>query len=92
MNLLSFTYNEQLDETANTFEYIDLHTRNKEKAINQCIKFFKAHEKINEDYYFYTNSSNYSYYGGYAYKLTKSKGGAGTYFLILQNKNNYYEI
>lgn len=90
MNLLNFIDCYQLNSDEQLFEMIDLHTRNKEKAVKQCIKFFKAYHETSGTYYFYTDSSNYLYYAGNEYKLNKSKDGAGSYFLILQNKNNYF--
>lgn len=92
MNLLNFIDCIDLDEMGNNFDCIDLHTRKKEKALHQCLKFFKAYEVVADDCYFYTNSSSFNYKAGYCYKLSKAKDGAGTYFLILQNANNYFEI
>ena len=90
-NLLNFIDCLDLDKIGNNFNYIDLHTRKKEKAFSQCLRFFKAHEVIADDCYFYTSSTDFNYKSGYCYKLSKAKDGAGTYFLILQNANDYYE-
>lgn len=88
-NLLKFIDNFELDKVGATFEFISLHTRNKEKAVYQCIDFFKTYDEIRGQYYFYTASSDYCYKAGYCYKLNKSKDGI--YWLILQNKDFYFE-
>ena len=89
MNLLNFIYLYQLNDDKQLFEIINLHTKDKEKALRQCIKFFATYEEINGKYYFYTNTSCYCWYGGNQYQLAKSN--KNIYFLLLKNKNNFFE-
>lgn len=97
MNLLNFIecIDLNIKEQPVAFQYINLHTRNKQKAINQGKKFFANYHFLEfEDetkniYNFYTKTSEYLYYGGYEYKL--SKGKDGIFWLILQNENNFYD-
>lgn len=89
MNLLDFITNDDLNiESLRTmpvsFQMINLHTKNFEKAKKQCDEFFctKQELKINKVWY-YTDSSDYQWYGGWRYELTKSS--TGYYWLILTN-------
>ena len=70
-----------LDELPVCFEYINLHTRNKTRAVNTCRNFFLNY--TDEDAYF-TDSSDYQYHGGWRYKL--SKGRNGTYWLTCDSE------
>ena len=86
MNLLNFINKSDLNSLdRNPFMYIDLHTKNLNKAKKQCDEFFASH---NADFY-YTNASDYQYYGGWCYELHPSF--CGNYWLILQN-DEYIEI
>ena len=82
-NLLNFIDLNDLNTKENTFDYINLHTRNYSKAFNFCRKFFASYELD----YFYTETSIFNYYGGYCYKLTKDK--SGIMFLVKQNQKPY---
>lgn len=96
MNLLNFIecIDLNIKEQPVAFQYINLHTRNKQKAIGQCKNFFASYkilefrDKTKNIYNFYTATSEYLFYGGYEYKLNKSKNGI--YWLILENENNFY--
>ena len=88
MNLLNFIDLYQLDDDRQLFKVISLHTKDKEKALRQCINFFATYEEINGKYYFYTYTSDYVWYGGNQYQLVKSN--KNKYFLLLKNHNNYY--
>ena len=101
-NLLNFIDCMDIDQIKKdmpvSFKLINLHTYNLSKAIEQCKNFF-ANCQILENkksktktYKFYTNASDYCYYGGYCYTLKKSKGAITTYWLILENENHYNEI
>lgn len=85
MNILNFINNidlntiSKLDDMPISFRLIDLHTRNLEKAKSQCDEFFCT----KRDEYYYTDSSDYQWYGGWKYKL--SKANDGIYWLVLQN-------
>lgn len=68
-------------------EYVNLHTRNKDKAIRQCIDFFASYQQVGDKWYFYTDTSDYCWYGGYCYELNLSK--SGIYWLVRQNKTPY---
>lgn len=82
-NLLNFIDLLDLNTKENTFDYINLHTRDFDKAYNFCKKFFASYERN----YFYTETSNYNYYGGYCYKLEKDR--SGIVFLVKQNQKPY---
>lgn len=83
MNILNDLDTNTLNSISKYLPYINLHTRNKDKAIKQSINFFASYERIKDDYYFYTYSINYEFYGGACYKLGKD-ASIGVYFLILQ--------
>lgn len=85
MNLLNFI--DKIDlETMDT-PFINLHTRNKDKAINQCKNFFASSRQVFDNIYFYTYTSDYVWYGGVEYILKKSKNGL--YFLIKNSFQGY---
>lgn len=86
MNLLNFIDKIDLEAMAPCF--INLHTRNKDKAIEQCKEFFANHIITTKTCQFFTASSNYQYYGGYQYNLKQSKG---IWWLIRANAE-YFEI
>lgn len=82
-NLLNFIDLNDLNTKDNPFDYINLHTRDYRKAYSFCKKFFANYELD----YFYTKTSNFNYYDGYCYKLTKDK--SGIIFLVKQNEKPY---
>ena len=90
MNLLDFITNDDLNDIENlrtmpiSFKMINLHTKNFEKAKNQCDEFFCTKQEIRvKQVWYYTDSSDYQWYGGWRYELTKSSNGY--YWLILTN-------
>lgn len=95
MNLLNLISCDDLkglsDSKCVAGEYVNLHTRNKDKAIRQCVNFFASHQQMGDEWYFYTDSSDYCWYGGYCYKLHFSKGRCPGYWLV-RNNSLPYEI
>lgn len=89
-NLLNFIDVHDLNdgEDVISFMYIDLHTKNKDEAISFCKKFFASCDILNEAQFFYTDSSNYSYYGGFCYKLSQD-ANTKTFWLVRQNRKKY---
>ena len=87
MNLLNFINLYSLDDENNDFKIIDLHTRNKQKAIEQCKNFFASSNQIFDKIYFYTFTSDYIWYGGVEYLLKKSKNGI--YYLVKNSFQGY---
>lgn len=85
-NLLNFMDCLQLNETGNTFEYIDLHTKDVYNARTQCRNFFASFDGD----FFYTNSNPYLVYGGYCYKLNVGKNGKC--WLLCINANDPYTL
>ena len=90
MNLLDFITNDDLNDIENlrtmpiSFKMINLHTKNFEKAKNQCDEFFCTKQEIGEkQVWYYTDSSDYQFYGGWRYELNKSNNGI--YWLVLNN-------
>ena len=90
MNILSFIDNldlETIDDLRNmpiSFQMINLHTKNFEKAKKQCDKFFCIKQELNvKKVLYYTDSSDYQWYGGWRYELNKSNNGV--YWLVLNN-------
>ena len=90
MNLLDFITNDDLNDIENlrtmpvSFQMINLHTKNFEKEKNQCDEFFCTKQEIRvKQVWYYTDSSDYQWYGGWRYELTKSSNGY--YWLILTN-------
>ena len=90
MNLLNFIDKTDL-ETMDT-PFINLHTRNKDKAVNQCKNFFASHlhfanvYKTTDRWSFFTSSNQYSCYAGYQYDLKQSKG---VWWLVRNNDEKY---
>lgn len=96
MNLLDLISRHDLkglsDSDCFSGEYVNLHTRNECRAIRQCIDFFASYEHIGDKWYFYTDSSDYCWYGGYCYELSRSKSSGankGIYWLVRKNKTPY---
>lgn len=87
MNLLNFIDLYILNKENNDFDIINLHTRDKEKAKEQCKKFFASSRQVFNNIYFYTYTSKYIWYGGVEYILKKSK--SGLYFLIKNSFQGY---
>lgn len=90
MNLLNYVSRHDLEVLAGNLgcgQYVNLHTKNKDKAIRDCIEFFASYDHKGDDWYFYTFSTDYNLYCGYEYKLSKGKNG--TYWIILQNETPY---
>lgn len=87
MNLLNFIDLYILDKENNDFNIINLHTRDKEKAKEQCERFFASSKQAGGTTYFYTYTSDYIWYGGVEYILKKSK--SGIYFLIKNSFQGY---
>lgn len=89
-NLLNFIDVHDLNdgEDVVSFMYIDLHTKHKDEAISFCKKFFASCEIFDGVQYFYTDSSEYNFYGGFCYKLSKD-ADTGTFWLIRQNSKKY---
>lgn len=90
MNLLDFITNDDLNDIENlrtmpvSFQMINLHTKNFEKAKNQCDEFFCTKQEFEvKQVWYYTDSSDYQWYGGWRYELTKSSNGY--YWLRLTN-------
>ena len=90
MNLLDFITNDDLNDIENlrtmpvSFQMINLHTKNFEKAKNQCDEFFCTKQEFGvKRVWYYTDSSDYQWYGGWRYELTKSSNGY--YWLRLTN-------
>ena len=90
MNLLDFITNGDLNDIENlrtmpvSFQMINLHTKNFEKAKNQCDEFFCTKQELGvKQVWYYTDSSDYQWYGGWRYELTKSSNGY--YWLRLTN-------
>ena len=90
MNLLDFITNDDLNDIENlrtmpvSFQMINLHTKNFEKAKNQCDEFFCIKQELNvKKVLYYTDSSNYQWFGGWRYELNKSNNGV--YWLVLNN-------
>lgn len=90
MNLLDFITNDDLNDIENlrtmpvSFQMINLHTKNFEKAKNQCDEFFCTKQELEvKQVWYYTDSSDYQWYGGWRYELTKSSNGY--YWLRLTN-------
>ena len=90
MNLLDFITNDDLNDIENlitmpvSFQMINLHTENFEKAKNQCDEFFCTKQELGEkQVWYYTDSSDYQFYGGWRYYLNKSINGI--YWLVLTN-------
>ena len=88
MNLLDFITNDDLNDIENlrtmpvSFQMINLHTKNFEKAKNQCDEFFCTKQELGEkQVWYYTDSSDYQFYGGWRYELNKSNNGI--YWLVL---------
>ena len=90
MNLLNLISRDDLkglsESDCFSGEYVNLHTKNKDKAIRQCIDFFESYLQVGDKWYFYTDASNYQWYGGYCYELHLSKG---IYWLVRNNKTPY---
>lgn len=82
MNILNELDTNLLDILGKNLGYVNLHTRQKSKAINQSIAFFASYKQIQEDYYFYTQSNEYNVFGGCCFKLEKDN--KNVYFLVLQ--------
>ena len=90
MNLLDFITNDDFNDIENlrtmpvSFQMINLHTKNFEKAKNQCDEFFCTKQELEvKQVWYYTDSSDYQWYGGWRYELTKSSNGY--YWLRLTN-------
>ena len=90
MNLLDFITNDDLNDIENlrttpvSFQMINLHTENFEKAKNQCDEFFCTKQEFGvKRVWYYTDSSDYQFYGGWRYELNKSNNGI--YWLVLNN-------
>lgn len=92
MNILNFIDNLDLNAIDNlqnmpiSFQMINLHTKNFEKAKKQCDEFFHIKQELGievKQLFYYTDSSNYQWYGGWRYELTKSSNGY--YWLRLTN-------
>ena len=92
MNLLDFITNDDLNDIENlrtmpiSFQMINLHTKNFEKAKNQCDEFFCFIQELGievKQLFYYTDSSDYQWCGGWRYELTKSSNGY--YWLRLTN-------
>ena len=90
MNLLDFITNDDLNDIENlrtmpvSFQMINLHTKNFEKAKNQCDKFFCTKQELGvKQVWYYTDSSDYQWHGGWRYELNKSNNGV--YWLVLNN-------
>ena len=90
MNLLDFITNDDLNDIENlrtmpiSFKMINLHTKNFEKAKNQCDEFFCTKQELGvKQVWYYTDSSDYQFYGGWRYELNKSNNGI--YWLVLNN-------
>ena len=90
MNLLDFITNDDLNDMENlrtmpiSFQMINLHTKNFEKAKNQCDEFFFTKQEFGvKQVWYYTDSSDYQWYGGWRYELNKSNNGI--YWLVLNN-------
>ena len=90
MNLLDFITNGDLNDIENlrtmpvSFQMINLHTKNFEKAKNQCDDFFCTKQELGAKHvWYYTDSSNYQWHGGWRYELNKSNNGV--YWLVLNN-------
>ena len=88
MNLLDFITNDDLNDIENlitmpvSFQMINLHTKNFEKAKNECDEFFCTKQELGEkQVWYYTDSSDYQWYGGWRYELNKSNNGI--YWLVL---------
>ena len=88
MNLLDFITNDDLNDIENlrtmpiSFKMINLHTKNFEKAKNECDEFFCTKQELGEkQVWYYTDSSDYQWYGGWRYELNKSNNGI--YWLVL---------
>ena len=90
MNLLNLISRDDLEGLSESYcvagKYINLHTRNQTRAISQCIDFFASYERVNNKWYFYTDSSDYQWHGGYCYELECSKG---IYWLVRKNSKPY---
>lgn len=92
MNLLNFI--DRIDLEAMLPPFINLHTRNKDKAIEQCKDFFANYlhfTNVNHQtdrWQFFTARSAYNYYGGYQYNLKQSND---IWWLIRAN-DDYDEI
>ena len=84
MNLLNFIDKTDL-ETMDT-PFINLHTRNKDKAINQCKNFFANYIVTTKTTQFFTSCNLYSCYAGYQYDLKQSKG---VWWLVRNNDEKY---
>ncbi len=90
MNLLDFITNDDLNDIENlrtmpaSFQMINLHTKNFERAKNECDEFFCTKQELGEkQVWYYTDSSDYQFYGGWRYELNKSNNGI--YWLVLNN-------
>lgn len=89
MNLLDFITNDDLNDIKNlktmpvSFQMINLHTKDRAKAIRICEEFFYTRLQVGENYYYYTDGSDYQFYGGWEYGLRKSNNGI--YWLVLKN-------
>ena len=90
MNLLDFITNDDLNDIENlrtmpvSFQMINLHTKNFKKAKNQCDEFFCTKQELGvKQVWYYTDSSDYQWYGGWRYELNKSNNDI--YWLILKN-------
>ena len=90
MNLLDFITNDDLNDIENlrtmpvSFQMINLHTKNFEKAKNQCDEFFCTKQELGvKQVWYYTDSHYYQWYGGWRYELNKSNNGV--YWLVLNN-------
>ena len=90
MNLLDFITNDDLNDIENlrtmpvSFQMINLHTENFEKAKNQCDEFFCTKQEFGvKRVWYYTDSSDYPFYGGWRYELNTSNNGI--YWLVLNN-------
>lgn len=89
MNILNFIDNIDLatinkfNEMPIPFRLINLHTRNLERAKSQCDNFFRTKQEfvvvvgveVKQSFFYYTDSSDYQWYGGWKYELIKSSNG-----------------
>lgn len=89
MNLLNFI--EVMDINTVTelknmpicFKLINLHTQNLQEAINQCDRFFISGRELKDTFCYYTESSDYQWFGGWEYRLKKDCNNC--WWLILQD-------
>lgn len=91
MNLLNFIEEQDINEIdciekmPQSFKMINLHTRNIEKAKKQCEEFFTGRLYVGKHYFYFSEASEYQWYGGWQYELKKSNNDI--YWLIIKDQD-----